>query len=118
MTIRPIQAAHQRDYDRQMRRLDEDIARRKYSDLMIKHRLTARSKRQSQPLTPVSAVCAVFAAQPNACPMETQNRTCANVQHKNSTEAQRSGLGRKRIRSGIDKTCRLRQVLADCQRTS
>ena len=29
-TIRPIQAAHQREYDRQMQRLDEDAARRKF----------------------------------------------------------------------------------------
>ena len=33
-TIRPIQAALQQDYDRQMRRLDEDAARRKYADFV------------------------------------------------------------------------------------
>ena len=33
-TIRPIQAAHQRDYDRQMQKLDEDAARRKYADFI------------------------------------------------------------------------------------
>ena len=33
-TIRPIQAAHQRDYDRQMQKLDEDMARRKYADFI------------------------------------------------------------------------------------
>ena len=30
-TIRPIQFALQQDYDRQMRKLDEDAARRKYA---------------------------------------------------------------------------------------
>ena len=33
-TIRPIQFALQQDYDRQMRRLDEDAARRKYADFV------------------------------------------------------------------------------------
>ena len=33
-TIRPIQAALQQDYDRQMRRLDEDMAKRKYADFI------------------------------------------------------------------------------------
>ena len=34
---------------------------------------------------------------------------CASVRHKNSTEAQRSGFGRKRRCSGMDETCRLRR---------
>ena len=34
---------------------------------------------------------------------------CADVRHKNSTEAQRSGFGRKRRCSEMDETCRLRQ---------
>ena len=34
---------------------------------------------------------------------------CAAVRHKNSTEAQRSGFGRKRRCSGMDETCRLRR---------
>ena len=33
-TIRPIQMALQQDYDRQMRKLDEDAARRKYADFI------------------------------------------------------------------------------------
>ena len=33
-TIRPIQAALQQDYDRQMQKLDEDAARKKYADLI------------------------------------------------------------------------------------
>ena len=33
-TIRPIQAALQQDYDRQMQRLDEDVARKKYADFI------------------------------------------------------------------------------------
>ena len=33
-TIRPIQFALQQDYDRQMRKLDEDAARRKYADFI------------------------------------------------------------------------------------
>ena len=33
-TIRPIQAALQQDYDRQMQQLDEDAARRKYADFI------------------------------------------------------------------------------------
>ena len=33
-TIRPIQAALQQDYDRQMQRLDEDAARKKYADFI------------------------------------------------------------------------------------
>ena len=33
-TIRPIQAALQQDYDRQMQKLDEDTARRKYADFI------------------------------------------------------------------------------------
>ena len=33
---------------------------------------------------------------------------CTAVRHKNSTEAQRSGFGRKRRCSGMDETCRLR----------
>ena len=34
---------------------------------------------------------------------------CAGVRPKNSTEAQRSGFGRKRRCSGMDETCRLRR---------
>ena len=34
---------------------------------------------------------------------------CTDVRHKNSTEAQRSGFGRKRRCSGMDETCRLRR---------
>ena len=34
---------------------------------------------------------------------------CADVRHKNSTEAQRSGFGRKRRCSEMDETCRLRR---------
>ena len=33
-TIRPIQFALQQDYDRQMQKLDEDMARRKYADFI------------------------------------------------------------------------------------
>ena len=33
-TIRPIQAALQQDYDRQMQKLDENAARRKYADFV------------------------------------------------------------------------------------
>ena len=33
-TIRPIQAALQQNYDRQMQKLDEDAARRKYADFI------------------------------------------------------------------------------------
>ena len=33
-TIRPIQAALQQDYDRQMQQLDEDAARRRYADFI------------------------------------------------------------------------------------
>ena len=33
-TIRPIQAALQQDYDRQMQKLDEDMAKRKYADFI------------------------------------------------------------------------------------
>ena len=33
-TIRPIQAALQQDYDRQMQQLNEDAARRKYADFI------------------------------------------------------------------------------------
>ena len=33
-TIRPIQAALQQDYDRQMQKLDEDTTRRKYADFI------------------------------------------------------------------------------------
>ena len=33
-TIRPIQAALQQDYDRQMQKLNEDAARRKYADFI------------------------------------------------------------------------------------
>ena len=33
-TIRPIQAALQQDYDRQMQQLDEDAARRKYANFI------------------------------------------------------------------------------------
>ena len=33
-TIQPIQAALQQDYDRQMQKLDEDMAKRKYADFI------------------------------------------------------------------------------------
>ena len=39
-----------------------------------------------------------------------KTRRRANVRQKNSTEAKRSGFGRKRRCSGMDETCRLRQM--------
>ena len=33
-TIRPIQAALRQDYDRQMQKLDEDVARREYANFI------------------------------------------------------------------------------------
>ena len=38
-----------------------------------------------------------------------KNARCADVRHKNSAEAQRSGFGRKRRCSGMDENCRLRR---------
>ena len=61
-------------------------------------------------VAPVLAVCAAFAVQPSAYPPEASKPdvapTCGT---KNSTEAQRSGFGRKRRCSGMDETCRLRR---------
>ena len=70
---------------------------------------------ENRPSTSVSRawrLCPVFQTQPGACPPETQKPdvapTCGRTE--NSTEAQRSGFGRKRKCGGMDETCRLRQM--------
>ena len=64
----------------------------------------------SRAVAPVSAVCAVFTAQPNAYPPNTRKPDVAPpCGTKNSAEAQRSGFGRKRRCRGMDETCRLRR---------
>ena len=97
-TIRPIQFALQQDYDRQMQKLTEDAARRKYADFIENMGLNAQQKHHSHAVAPVSAVCAAFAAQPGAYPPEAQKPdvapTCGRT--GNSTKAQCSGFGRKR----------------------
>ena len=58
----------------------------------------------------VSRLCPVLRAQPGGVPTGSlKTGRCADVRHKNSTEAQRSGFGRKRRCSGMDETCRLRR---------
>ena len=74
--------------------------------------MNAQTKRQSQPVAPVSAVCAAFAAQPSAYPSSSRKPdvapTCGRT--RNSAEVQRSGFGRKRKCGGMDETYRLRQM--------
>ena len=60
-------------------------------------------------VAPVLAVCAAFAAQPSAYPPGASKPDVAPMCGKNSTEAQRSGFGRKRRCSGMNETCRLRR---------
>ena len=48
-TIRPIQAALQQNYDRQMQKLDEDVARRKYANFIEN---TGRSHTQNASHSP------------------------------------------------------------------
>ena len=57
-------------------------------------------------VAPVSAVCAAFRTQPSAYPPEAPKTDVAPMCGKNSTEAQRSGFGRKRRCSGMDETFR------------
>ena len=79
-TIRPIHAALQQDYDRQMQKLTEDAARRKYADFI-------------EPVAPVSAVCAAFAAQPSVYPPEARRPDvappCGSVAEMANAEEER-----------------------------
>ena len=55
----------------------------------LKTQAERTAKRQSQPVAPVLAVCAAFAAQPSVYPPETQNRTlrrCAGALRKMQTQ--------------------------------
>ena len=63
-------------------------------------------------VAPVSALCAAFAAQPSTYPPEAPKPDVTPVYRRtgNSTEAQRSGFGRKRKCGGMDETCRLQQM--------
>ena len=57
----------------------------------------------------VGSLCG-FRSPAERVPIQQQKTgRCADVRHKNSTEAQRSGFGRKRRCSGMDETCRLRR---------
>ena len=71
---------------------------------------------ESADKTPVIACCARvgglcgFRSAAERVPIQQQKTgRCADVRHKNSTEAQRSGFGRKRRCSEMDETCRLRR---------
>ena len=72
----------------------------------------AAEKRLSTRVSRVPRLCPIFRTQPGAYPPETQKPdaapTCGRTE--NSTEAQRSGFGRKRKCGGMDETCRLRQM--------
>ena len=57
----------------------------------------------------VGGLC-VFRSPAERVPTESRKiGRCATVRQKNSTEAQRSGFGRKRRCSGMDENCRLRR---------
>ena len=72
--------------------------------ILLKHRLNAQPKRQSQPVAPVSAVCAAFAAKPSAYPPEAPKPdvapTCGGVaETANAEEASlQAASGRKQSR--------------------
>ena len=70
--------------------------------------MNTRLKHKLRPVAPVLAVCAAFAAKPSAYPPEAPKPDVTPVYRRtgNSTEAQRSGFGRKRRCSGMDETCR------------
>ena len=72
----------------------------------------AAEKRLSARVSRVSRLCPIFRAQPGAYPPEAPKPdvapTCGRT--GNSTEAQRSGFGRKRKCGGMDETCRLQQM--------
>ena len=65
--------------------------------------MIAQPKRQSQPVAPVSAVCAAFAAQPGAYPPEAQKPDvvprCGSVAGMPSAEEERLRVGFSRGRS-------------------
>ena len=73
--------------------------------------MNAQPKRQSQPVTPVSAVCATFAAQPSVYPPEARRPnvapTCGSVAGMPSAEEERLradfSRGRSRKRRGRTK---------------
>ena len=57
----------------------------------------------------VGGLCGFRSAAERVPIQQQKTGRCADVRHKNSTEAQRSGFGRKRRCSGMDETCRLRR---------
>ena len=57
----------------------------------------------------VGGLCGFRSAAERVPIQQQKTGRCADVRHKNSTEAQRSGFGRKRRCSEMDETCRLRQ---------
>ena len=57
----------------------------------------------------VGGLCGFRGAAERVPIQQQKTRRCADVRHKNSTEAQRSGFGRKRRCSEMDETCRLRR---------
>ena len=57
----------------------------------------------------VGGLCGFRSAAERVPIQQQKTGRCADVRHKNSTEAQRSGFGRKRRCSEMDETCRLRR---------
>ena len=57
----------------------------------------------------VGSLCGFHGAAERVPAGSPKTGRCTAVRHKNSTEAQRSGFGRKRRCSGMDETCRLRR---------
>ena len=57
----------------------------------------------------VGGLCGFRSAAERVPIQQQKTGCCADVRHKNSTEAQRSGFGRKRRCSEMDETCRLRR---------
>ena len=68
--------------------------------------MIAQPKRQSQPVAPVSAVCAAFAAQPSAYPPEDSKPDVAPPcgRTENSTRAQHSGFGERGNEANVGNT--------------
>ena len=80
-TIRPIQAALQQDYDRQMQKLDEDAARRKYADFIEN---TGCQHTQNTVSTP-SRPCRRFVR------LSQPNRACTRRKPEDRTLHRRAG---------------------------
>ena len=108
-TLLPIQFSIQQFYEQSLQNWTQSVSRNASESGWKRSNRRSRKPPVHQ-REPRAAAVSGFPGTAGRVPTgNPKTGRCTAVRHKNSTEAQRSGFGRKRRCSGMDETCRLRR---------